>query len=100
MTDRVLVGLLDSGVDPGLASHTIAGRAFALAGDGEIEAGPATPDAIGHGSAAARLILAAAPIGLGCDPGLLFGASSGGLLCAARGLGLGAAAGLLLAHRD
>ncbi len=61
MTDRVLVGLLDSGVDPGLASHTIAGRAFALAGDGEIEAGPATPDAIGHGSAAARLILAAAP---------------------------------------
>lgn len=57
-----LVGLLDSGVDPALASHAWPRRSFALAEDSAVvETDDGAPDRVGHGTAVARIVLEAAP---------------------------------------
>lgn len=60
------VGLLDSGIGAALAAHVGASRAFVDA--------PAPPDALGHGSALARVILQHAP-GAALLDARVFGAS-------------------------
>ena len=61
MAETVLVGLLDSGVTDDLSAHVAAGRAFRPTNDNAIETGDPDPDAVGHGSALARVILSHAP---------------------------------------
>jgi subtilisin family serine protease len=54
-----LIGVVDSGVGHG--ARLAAARAFRLAEDGRVSAGPLEPDVIGHGSSIAATIAAAAP---------------------------------------
>jgi hypothetical protein len=61
MAERVLVGLADSGVAPELAARVVAARAFRADGEGRIAHAAPCPDAHGHGSALARIVLAHAP---------------------------------------
>jgi hypothetical protein len=61
MTAPLLIGLLDSGLAPELAPAVEGGRRFALDSDGQVAAGPAEADRLGHGSALARIVLEAAP---------------------------------------
>ena len=61
MAEPLLVGLLDSGVGDDLAAQVAAARAFRPTGDEMVEVGETTPDAVGHGSALARVILSHAP---------------------------------------
>jgi hypothetical protein len=60
LAEPVLVGLLDSGVEPGLEPHIEAARAFRPRGQG-VEDGAVSADAVGHGSSIARIILGLAP---------------------------------------
>ena len=55
------VGVLDSGIAGSLAAAVVAGSAFAVAGDGGVEAAAVAPDRFGHGSAVAAIVLARAP---------------------------------------
>ncbi len=61
MSATVRVGLLDSGVGPGLEDRVAAARAFKLGQDGAVAATPAGPDWLGHGTAVAGIVAAGAP---------------------------------------
>ena len=61
MAEQVLVGLADSGVAEELKAHVVAARAFRAGEDGRVALAEAGPDAHGHGSALARIVLAHAP---------------------------------------
>lgn len=58
MSAAVAIGVLDSGMDAGQAR---AARRFAADDDGQILAGPAAPDRLGHGTAIAGVILRELP---------------------------------------
>ena len=59
MSAPVVVGLLDSGVDPGLAPAAWPRRSFVTDDGGAvIGCGDGAPDALGHGTELARIILA------------------------------------------
>ncbi|TCO83357.1 subtilase family protein [Plasticicumulans lactativorans] len=57
----VAVGLIDSGLAPALAARAAADVAVQVDADGQATIGAARADAVGHGSALAALLLAAAP---------------------------------------
>jgi hypothetical protein len=61
LAEPVLVGLLDSGVEPGLERWVEAARAFRPCGGEGIDEGAVSADAVGHGSAIARIVLALTP---------------------------------------
>ncbi len=61
MSGPVLIGLLDSGVGAELGHAVVAGRSFRLDEEDGSLSGPAGEDRLGHGSALARIIAAAAP---------------------------------------
>ncbi|MGC2855808.1 S8 family serine peptidase [Novispirillum sp. DQ9] len=55
-----LVAIIDSGLSPDLTGRAVAARGFAAVSDG-VEDAAVTADAVGHGSAVARLVTEAAP---------------------------------------
>lgn len=61
MSAPVLVGLLDSGADADLGRCVAGRRGFALDASGAVVEATAESDDLGHGSALARIVLAAAP---------------------------------------
>lgn len=58
---RLLVGLPDSGLEPGLAGYAVASRGFGADANGAALHRPVATDSWGHGSAVARTVLAHSP---------------------------------------
>lgn len=61
---RVRIGLLDSGLGGDMAGRAIAEAAFTVSEDFMVSATPCRPDPTGHGTAIARLVMAAPSVDL------------------------------------